>query len=319
MNRWRARLAGLKNDNSVPLGGVQNVQNLQNSPSGLAFEHSEQFEHALGGRAGRPTAQSVGWSDAQEERAAIAEYDGGAPRAWAEGLARLDPSKSPADVPPRRWLRFINDCGRFLDDGWAARAVELGWGPLDLFGCDRERPFARVDHMGLLWLVNGGLVIELHRDRAILQTEGGVRQTYRRRPVELDRVVLAFEVTTPPPREPKATPVASPPPPPAAKTTFEPQKTLAPQGRPRAVRWTSPPPPPQPPARTIPIRAIDNCPPLTVCIYCHTAGDVKRLVNASLPGSKSETLHWHCAQAWFANLAATRLDDPELTPYSRTT
>jgi hypothetical protein len=39
---------------------------------------------------------------------------GGAPRAWAEGLARLDPSRPPADVPPKRWARFIDDCGRFL-------------------------------------------------------------------------------------------------------------------------------------------------------------------------------------------------------------
>ena len=99
---------------------------------------------------------SDAWTDEHEERAAIIEYDGGAPRAWAEGFARLDPSKPPADMPQRRWLRFIDDCGRFLDDGGAGRAMALGWGPLDLFGCDRERPFARADHMGLLWLLNGG-------------------------------------------------------------------------------------------------------------------------------------------------------------------
>ena len=85
------------------------------------------------------------------------------PRAWAEGLARLDPNNPPGDVPPRRWLRFIDDCGRFLDDGWASRAAELGWGPLDLFGCDRERPFGRVDHLGLLWLLKGCAIVELHR------------------------------------------------------------------------------------------------------------------------------------------------------------
>jgi hypothetical protein len=134
------------------------------------------------------------WTDAEEERAAIAEYDGGAPRAWAEALARLDPNRPPNDVPPRRWLRFIDDCGRFLDAGWAARAVAFGWGPLDLFGCDRERPFARVDHLGLLWLLKGGTIIEWSRDRAILQTESGVAQTYRRRPVEVGRVVLAWEL-----------------------------------------------------------------------------------------------------------------------------
>jgi hypothetical protein len=136
------------------------------------------------------------WADTEEERGAILEHDGGAPRAWAEGFARLNPNKPPADVPPRRWLRFIDDCGRFLHGGWAARATALGWGPLNLFGCDRERPFARVDHLGLLWLVKGGNIVELHRDRAILDTESGVRQTYRRRPVEVGRVVQVWELST---------------------------------------------------------------------------------------------------------------------------
>jgi hypothetical protein len=130
-----------------------------------------------------------------EDRAAIIEYDGGAPRAWAEALARLDPNNPPGDVPPRRWLRFIDDCGHFLDAGWASRAAEFGWGPLDLFGCNRERPFARIDHMGLLWLVNGGAVVKLHRDRAVIATVSGTRQTYRRQPVEVGRVVLAWELS----------------------------------------------------------------------------------------------------------------------------
>jgi hypothetical protein len=134
------------------------------------------------------------WTESEEERVAVVEYDGGAPRPWAEGFARLDPRKPPRDVPPRRWLCFIDDCGRFLDGGWASRAAELGWGSLDLFGCDRERPFARVDELGLIWLLRGGSIVELHRDRAILQTESGARQTYRRRPAELGRVVLAWEV-----------------------------------------------------------------------------------------------------------------------------
>jgi hypothetical protein len=135
------------------------------------------------------------WTDAEEERAAIVEYDGGAPRAWAEAMARLDPNRSPGDVPPRRWLRFLDDCGRFLDQGWAARASTLGWGPLDLFGCDRERPFVRVDHKGLLWLLNGGTIVELHRERAVIETTPGARQSYLRRPVEVGRVVLPWELT----------------------------------------------------------------------------------------------------------------------------
>jgi hypothetical protein len=136
------------------------------------------------------------WTDVQEERAAIVEYDGGAPRAWAEGFARLHPNKPPDDVPPKRWLRFVDDCGRFLDSGWADKAAALGWGPFDLFGSDRERPFAWIDHMGLLWLLNGHTIVGLHRDHATIETLGGARQTYRRRPVEVGRVVLAWELKT---------------------------------------------------------------------------------------------------------------------------
>ena len=134
------------------------------------------------------------WADAEEERAAIVEYDGGAPHAWAEAMARLDPNRPPGDVPPRRWLRFIDDCGRFLDGGWATRAAALGWGPLDLFGCDRERPFVR-DHKGLLWLLNGGTIVQLHRDRAVIETTPGACQSYLRHPVEVGRVVLPWELT----------------------------------------------------------------------------------------------------------------------------
>jgi hypothetical protein len=135
------------------------------------------------------------WGEPEGERAAVIEYDGGAPRAWAEALALLDPNKPPSDVPARRWLCFIDDCGCFIDCGWAERATSLGWGPLDLFGCDRERPFGRVDHMGLLWLLDGREIIELHRDRATIETPSGARQVYRRRPVEVGRVVLAWELS----------------------------------------------------------------------------------------------------------------------------
>jgi hypothetical protein len=189
MNRWRARLAKLDETVALP-AHVQNVLIVQKSLSVPAFEHFEQFEQPPE----LTSARESTWTDAEEERAAIVQYDGGAPREWAEGFARLDPRCPPGDVPVRRWLRFIDDGGRFLDRGWAARASVLGWGPLDLFGCDRERPFARIDHLGLLWLLDGGTVLELHRDHAIIEPLRGARQTYRRRPVEVGRVMLAWEL-----------------------------------------------------------------------------------------------------------------------------
>jgi hypothetical protein len=40
--------------------------------------------------------------------------------------------------------------GIFLDR-WAGYATALGWGPLDLPGCDRDRLLDHIDEAGLLW------------------------------------------------------------------------------------------------------------------------------------------------------------------------
>jgi hypothetical protein len=134
------------------------------------------------------------WGEAEEERAAIVEHDGKIPRAWAEGFARLHPERPPGNVPAKRWQTFVDDIGRFLDAGWAAKAAALGWGPLDLFGCDPERPFARIDHAGLLWLLNGDRLVELDCHRAVIERSAGSRQVFRRRPLAVGEVVLAWEL-----------------------------------------------------------------------------------------------------------------------------
>jgi hypothetical protein len=131
--------------------------------------------------------------DDLEERAAIVEYTGNIPRQWAEGFARLDPDRPPADVPPRRWRRFVDDVGLFLDSPFCAVAAALGWGPFDLFGCDRNRPFARLDQSGMLWLVNGDRLIMLAEDTAMIETKTGARQTWHRKPAAPGRV-LAWEL-----------------------------------------------------------------------------------------------------------------------------
>jgi hypothetical protein len=133
------------------------------------------------------------WSDNQEERAAIIEYDGGAPREWAEALARLDLSTPPRDVPPKRWVRFIDDCGNFIDNGWARRAAELGWTAFDLFGCDRSKPFARIGRSGLLWLLDGRQLRALTAETALINTASGSGLTFYRRPHEPGQV-LAWEL-----------------------------------------------------------------------------------------------------------------------------
>jgi hypothetical protein len=133
---------------------------------------------------------------AREAKAALREIvESGAPREWADALARLDPARPPADVPEARWRRFIDDCGAFLDSGWAGRAAALGWGPPELFGCDRAKPFARVSSQGLLWLLNGRQLLALTGDTAAIASFTGGRLTYYRRPSER-RQVLVWELAS---------------------------------------------------------------------------------------------------------------------------
>ena len=96
-------------------------------------------------------------------------------------------------MPLCRWQRFINDVGLFLDR-WAAYASALGWGPYDLFGCDRDRPLARIDRAGLLWLLNGDKLVALSEDAAGIEMRTGGCHTYRRKQSEPGRV-LAWELT----------------------------------------------------------------------------------------------------------------------------
>jgi hypothetical protein len=62
--------------------------------------------------------------------------------------------------------------------GWAAKALRLGWSALDLFGCHERVPFARINRQGLLWLLN---------DRRLVAptVEGRHNWKYERRPAEL--------------------------------------------------------------------------------------------------------------------------------------
>jgi hypothetical protein len=109
-------------------------------------------------------------------------------------LAAAGPHRLPLpDVPLKRWLTFTGDVGRFLDSPFCAVAVALGWGAYDLFGCDRDRPFARIDRAGLLWLLNGDRVIALTTETAVIEKHTSTRQTWHRKPTEATQV-LAWEL-----------------------------------------------------------------------------------------------------------------------------
>jgi hypothetical protein len=138
----------------------------------------------------RRAAAAPAGSNKEEGCAAILQQQVATRREWAESCARLNPDRSPADVPLKRWHQLIKDIGEFVDGGWAKTAAALGWTFDDLVGADPERPFARLDKAGLLWLSNGKRLVAMCENTATMETKTGVTQTYRRKPHEAGRVLV---------------------------------------------------------------------------------------------------------------------------------
>jgi hypothetical protein len=191
VSRWHQRLAELRGAHAVAadlahdfaVDGVQNVQNVQNIAARPIFEHSEQIEQPTAAAEPLPSATkhtAANCSDGEEERAAIFEYDGEVPRAWAEGFSRVQRDRPPGRVPLNRWQGVIDSIEMFLDR-WASRAAALGWEATDIFGADADRPEVTWLNSGPLWHGDGACVVEVHADRMILATKGGAKQTAFRR------------------------------------------------------------------------------------------------------------------------------------------
>jgi hypothetical protein len=85
-------------------------------------------------------------------------------------------------------MTFIDDFRSFLGGPFCTVAAALGWGAYDLVGCDRERPFARVDHAGLLWLLNGDRLIALTTGTAVIERHTGTRQTWHRKAADASQM-----------------------------------------------------------------------------------------------------------------------------------
>jgi hypothetical protein len=115
------------------------------------------------------------------------------PREWVEGVARLDQNQPPADVPRHRWRQFVDDCNGFLNSPEAERAAQLGWHTIRLFGCKPSYPLSYLGQAGLLWHVNGGKIIEIHRTWAVI--DGPVNRsprTFYRRNIAPEQITLPW-------------------------------------------------------------------------------------------------------------------------------
>ena len=76
---------------------------------------------------------------------------------------------------------------------WAERAARLGWDAMALFGCPPKRPLDYFGSAGLLWAINGGRLVELHRDWAVIDVPvHGSQRTFYRRNVDAAKTTLPW-------------------------------------------------------------------------------------------------------------------------------
>ncbi len=104
----------------------------------------------------------------------------GVPETWTQGMADLLAMACPASCPAEQWKVLREDAYTFLRDH-AARAHEVGWTVLDLFGVHPVKPWVRFDHMGLVPLLNGDRVTAISEIEAVIEKPSGARATFRRR------------------------------------------------------------------------------------------------------------------------------------------
>ena len=142
----------------------------------LLAEHKAQVLDAL------RKVQEVQKVQGTESRGTNIERDRGL---YASILAALR-AKCPDYVPEDRWHQAIADAATFISE-WGAQAQAFGWTERELFGLpdvpDRPRPsyqrLSRYDQTGLMWLLQGRRVVELAKDKAVIETPTGT-VAYRR-------------------------------------------------------------------------------------------------------------------------------------------
>jgi len=96
-----------------------------------------------------------------------------------EGVAILGQMKPPRDVRTERWPQVIADAQGLARDGWAAKALALGWSGLDLFGAVTNAAGDPYSDGLAVWL-NGRKLLAISATSATVE-DGAGRAYYTRR------------------------------------------------------------------------------------------------------------------------------------------
>jgi hypothetical protein len=91
-------------------------------------------------------------------------------RASRSGHPRCRSKQNPEAVSSSRQVgaRLARHGSARPSVGLAASLNRPGWDAMTLFGCAPKRPLDYLGSAGLLWAINGGRLVELHRDWAVI-------------------------------------------------------------------------------------------------------------------------------------------------------
>jgi len=102
------------------------------------------------------------------------------PDVVGHGLVALRSMRTPRLLHPDRWPLVVSDALSLACDGWAAKAIALGWSPLDLFGVVPDSLGDPADDGLAVWL-GGRRLIALCGTYAVVEYNDGGRSYYNRR------------------------------------------------------------------------------------------------------------------------------------------
>ena len=112
------------------------------------------------------------------------------PAACASGVRRLQSMSRPRLHRPHLWPVAVSDALRLARDGWAAKALALGWSEPDLFGAVPD-PNGDPAGDGLAVWLNGRELLAITAQYAVVGEQGG-RSFFNRR--TRDGAVLLWEL-----------------------------------------------------------------------------------------------------------------------------
>ncbi len=105
------------------------------------------------------------------------------PAACADGLRRLRSIPAPRLLHPDRWPLVVSDALGLAVDGWAAKALALGWSRVEIFGAVPD-PAGDPAGDGLAVWMAGRKLLALTGEYAVVDDGGGGRSYFNRRAAE---------------------------------------------------------------------------------------------------------------------------------------